>query len=742
MSKAFCIVIAISIGSAIPAFATCDFATYDYRDALLDPQSVRHISVEIRNSRKWAMNGISILTSNTSIIEADQKKRMRAEVEVEYEFGTCRYPARVRQNGDWKDHIRYEDGQILASIDVRLESGNILGAVRFKLLLPETRNGANEVLASYLLRRLGYIAPETFVVSADLNGASSEFLFQENAAKELLERNLRREGPIFEGDESLVWNYEDFGLFELEHISLARLTNGSWAEKGDVSTVIARNAFLRLQAAYLDYTIDLNRGKNEFGYRLIPNPDSDDSGFETYAVLLYAMGGTHALRPHNRKFYFNSFERRFEPIYYDGNVSFSGEIEIQNADLEFFLSYADIEKLREISLEIDEFQMDPDFSDGLFVRLGQENGSLEGNFNDRLSTVTENLGSLIAHRATLTSVEAAKTSNDFADGRAIYLARTREAGLESDFLELQSTNADSSISGHHVGNPETGDVMTLTALELIEVMADNELNGRRTILLPNDAPKDVGFERLDFLDGDILFSPGMGVEIDAQARVLRFTQGLSDDWALVRSAVLVDWKVNFEGLEQNTSLVSSQRFNEFGLTGCLNFYDVRFVDTAIDGQRGQCEDSVNLVSSEGSLSELFVTDSFADAVDIDFSNISIDQLNILQAGNDCFDVSTGVFWVDTARLTKCGDKGMSVGENSVLEARDVSIESANIGVSSKDFSRVKISSLVGSQVATCMEAFRKKQEFGGGLLLVAEFDCNGAVISDEESAIIINDKIQ
>ena len=35
---------------------------------------------------------------------------------------------------------------------------------------------------------------------------------------------------------------------------------------------------------------------------------------------MLALHGTHALRPHNRKFYFNSFTEKFEPIYYDGDV--------------------------------------------------------------------------------------------------------------------------------------------------------------------------------------------------------------------------------------------------------------------------------------------------------------------------------------------------------------------------------------------------------------------------------------
>ena len=41
------------------------------------------------------------------------------------------------------------------------------------------------------------------------------------------------------------------------------------------------------------------------------------------------MYGSHALRPHNRKYYYNSFNQTFEPIYYDGNFDL-----IKNNDFE------------------------------------------------------------------------------------------------------------------------------------------------------------------------------------------------------------------------------------------------------------------------------------------------------------------------------------------------------------------------------------------------------------------------
>ena len=180
------------------ASAACTFPTYAHRDELADPSHIEHISVEIKKSRKWFKNSISILASDRKTIGSEFKKKQRAIVTVRYSFGSCSYSARVRQNGDYKDHIKLlRGGNVISSLDVKLEQGNILNAVRFKLLIPETRNGVNEVLGAYLLQELGYISPETFLVSADVNGVHHTLLFQENAEKELLERRLRREGPIF-----------------------------------------------------------------------------------------------------------------------------------------------------------------------------------------------------------------------------------------------------------------------------------------------------------------------------------------------------------------------------------------------------------------------------------------------------------------------------------------------------------------------------------------------------------------
>ena len=73
---------------------------------------------------------------------------------------------------------------------------------------------------------------------------------------------------------------------------------------------------------------------------------------------------------------------------------------------------------------------------------------------------------------------------------------------------------------------------------------------------------------------------------------------------------------------------------------------------------------MNIVSSRNL--DKVVGNSFQDAVDIDFSNISINKISIKDAGNDCLDVSSGKYFVSNGNFENCFDKAISVGEKSLL----------------------------------------------------------------------------
>ena len=171
-------------------------------------------------------------------------------------------------------------GILKSSVRVNLKDGNILNAVRFTLLLPNTRNDLNEVLGSLLLKNIGFIVPETFQVKTNINGVRAVMLFQEVVKKELLERNNRREGPILEGDESILWG-DNFIISENHELSFSRVENENWFFKGKNTAKITLEAFHKLQNAYLEHWHNEEDLK-----RIIMNPNSrNDELFSKYFFL-------------------------------------------------------------------------------------------------------------------------------------------------------------------------------------------------------------------------------------------------------------------------------------------------------------------------------------------------------------------------------------------------------------------------------------------------------------------------
>ena len=67
---------------------------------------------------------------------------------------------------------------------------------------------------------------------------------------------------------------------------------------------------------------------------------------------MLSMNGKHGLRPHNRKYYFNSLENQFEPIYYDGDLKLLNEV---NPDLDVIkYGFSKNFKFKKIKLFYDE----------------------------------------------------------------------------------------------------------------------------------------------------------------------------------------------------------------------------------------------------------------------------------------------------------------------------------------------------------------------------------------------------
>ena len=80
--------------------------------------------------------------------------------------------------------------------------------------------------------------------------------------------------------------------------------------------------------------------------------------------------------------------------------------------------------------------------------------------------------------------------------------------------------------------------------------------------------------------------------------------------------------------------------------------------------------------------------SYRDGLDVDFSNLSFINVIVKNSRNDCVDLSFGNYFIEKIETNNCGDKGLSVGETSVVKIKNLVSKNAKIGLASKDYSKV------------------------------------------------------
>ena len=154
------------------------------------------------------------------------------------------------------------------------------------------------------------------------------------------------------------------------------------------------------------------------------------------------------------------------------------------------------------------------------------------------------------------------------------------------------------------------------------------------------------------------------------------------------------------------------------LTGGVTFYESDVTFRNCNFLSSQAEDSLNIVRSHFDFEGGSIVRTKSDALDIDFSNGTINGGLFEDIGGDGIDTSgSSVDIVDTI-LRRVKDKALSVGEDSRMTASKVTIEEVGTGVASKDLSQTALKdvSLIRIGHAALM-AYQKKPEYGPGSIL-------------------------
>lgn len=195
--------------------------------------------------------------------------------------------------------------------------------------------------------------------------------------------------------------------------------------------------------------------------------------------------------------------------------------------------------------------------------------------------------------------------------------------------------------------------------------------------------------------------------------------------------------VNFNGL----SNISSFGWN---LTGAITFYEsqVDFNNCSfVNNLRG--DDYLNIVRTNFNILNSTFENTNSDALDSDFCNGFIENVNFFQVGNDAIDVSGTKLSINKVNIVNPGDKGISGGEKSHLIAKNIKIVGGEIAVASKDNSIIDIDgiSIDSTKLGYC--SFQKKSEFGPGKIIIKNAiskNVETKYLIETGSSLIINGK--
>ena len=115
------------------------------------------------------------------------------------------------------------------------------------------------------------------------------------------------------------------------------------------------------------------------------------------------------------------------------------------------------------------------------------------------------------------------------------------------------------------------------------------------------------------------------------------------------------------------------------------------------------------------------------------------MLKFKNVKGDCIDLSFGKYIFENIRVNNCNDKGVSIGENSSVKIKDISISNNNTGLAIKDSSVVNIKNISQNYNNNiCISLYNKKPEFSSGKLFYNNIpdNCIKNTLKDNNSKII------
>ena len=293
----------------------CKMASFENLQ-YLNPTSEIHI--RIPKSSKWNQNLFAAFLENKIYIIEKYKKKFNAQIILKNNIlkNECVIPAKVRLNGDILDHIDIinKKNQPKASLDVKLEKGNLKNIISFKLFIPKTKYDENFIIFQSIMSELNFITPRSKYVDVKVNDNDLEkYLFVEKPSKEMIEFNYKKEGPIIAIDESHFWKKDQ----RREEAYTPKLVNDNWASQNNLNLQMSKEILDIISLVYLEYHqrfhIENKDHVLDLNFNILEEAGYDVGEIKRYNLALIAFNAIHGLQPNNRKFFFSPLTKKNIP---------------------------------------------------------------------------------------------------------------------------------------------------------------------------------------------------------------------------------------------------------------------------------------------------------------------------------------------------------------------------------------------------------------------------------------------
>ena len=669
-------------------------------------------------------------------ISKKYKKWKNSKIVYRYKNGIeCQGLGRLRITGDFSDHY-YSSDEPISSFALKLDNFAIYNNTSFKVFLPKSRFGVNEIFLTTFLKNLNFLSPETRFVKVKFGKIKSLIMiFQEDINKEFLEKNNFVEGPLVEANENIKIYFFDnlndlknYPLWDVK-FALPKIKNTKWALRSEDNFNDSLISLNSLNGVFFEnIQMHINTKNTKSRKNLNPNFDilnqkSKDSFF-ILDCIEKVLQLDHASILSNRIFYYDIHDNSVVPIIYDFNFQ---QKKLSENLVSYYLqnqlnsncrkNYLYVLKKKILNLdknnlknELKNKNINLLAKNDVYNRYQNEIKLID--LDALINNILHNIDFLINnHQSPYRNIKKYKNL----DNKIFFDQDSYKLSKNLIVYSINENTHEFEVCG------EKCEVVYFSSKQKKKLLDGNLfIDGVYHQLISNHK-REINQKHLD--NDFKIFSFGRFNKIELIENNLNITTQDPNARILIKNTKIEDLKISFDlKIDQNSNFNNKLLSN---LRGCLNFYNVELVNVDIASKNCKLEDSVNIVKSNGQINNLNISNSSSDALDNDFSNLNFKKVVVNYSGNDCLDFSYGTYYIKESDIKNCGDKGISVGEKSILNLGNSTIDNVFLGLVSKDEAKVNINSKITvSNYKRCFAEYRKKQEFMSGEILKQQnIDC-------------------